>query len=885
MRLRQVSLATVVSVVAGAVSTLGITAAPAEADGSTVLAVSNYSHLVVDAAHQHLFFSQGAGSSSILVTDLSGNQVGTIPGEAGATGLVLSADGATLYAALSGGDAIAAIDTTTLAETTRYPTGAGSAPTSLALTGGTTLWYGYTKAAPAGTSPGAGGIGDIDTAASAPVATPQPAMSHWTQAPVLATGGGILAAEEPDDSLSHVATFDVTGTTTGTTTGTGATATSPRTVADTLVYGGTAASMAVTADGSRVLLAAPQQFQVGSFLTSTLLSATPGGYAGGATYGPDAVALAADGTIATGSQIASGPDVWLTASGKQPMSSFAFTPSTLAPDGLAWGGSGDGSGSGNGDGLSLYAVTRNSAGGYTLNVLSNPRLTDTALSLAVVGWPVPTQQFTLSGTLTTKGATPVGAALQVTRDGTALPDATVGADGSYSINDTVNAVGSYSYQVSYPGDPTHRPSTASLHLAVSKLSTDIPASDLSKVGPSGVVFSGTLFTELGVGIVPPGSTIQVTRVDTDTQQSTELPDAPIDPVTHTFTVSDVPGPGLHFRYDLTFAGNATLEASASSTSVSFQPDTPGLTLHAPSSANRAAQLTITGNLTDDPYQPYAAADENVEITKTDLAHPNGYSLGTAVVAADGSLSFQDTPQTGGPNVYTVSYPGDATHSAVTEPTTVQVSRAATAVSLATNAADYGYGATATVTAHLGTSYNGRTLSIYAQPYGGAKVLVRTGTVDAHGKLTASYRITRRTVFTVSFAGDYRTAPATASAVGYAYAQLAEAQAGYYTSTHRGSTLYRVYHHTAHPKIAVGVAPNKTGECVYFQVQEYSAGAWHTVISTSCQKLNSGSTAAGTLTLPRAAGHLYRFSARYAHSAADTANLSTAGPWQNFTFRT
>src|SRR4051812_21813845 len=79
--------------------------------------------MAVDAAHQHIFFSQGNGSTGILVTDLSGTPITTIADEPGATGLALSADGGTLYAALADGDVIAAIDTATLTESARYPTG------------------------------------------------------------------------------------------------------------------------------------------------------------------------------------------------------------------------------------------------------------------------------------------------------------------------------------------------------------------------------------------------------------------------------------------------------------------------------------------------------------------------------------------------------------------------------------------------------------------------------------------------------------------------------------------------------------------------------------------------------------------------------------------
>jgi hypothetical protein len=72
---------------------------------------------------------------------------------------------------------------------------------------------------------------------------------------------------------------------------------------------------------------------------------------------------------------------------------------------------------------------------------------------------------------------------------------------------------------------------------------------------------------------------------------------------------------------------------------------------------------------------------------------------------------------------------DGLTEAATTSAIVAVSRAAASLSVTTNASSYASGSTATVTAHLGTTYNGRTVTIYAQPYGGNKTPVKTGTVD------------------------------------------------------------------------------------------------------------------------------------------------------------
>jgi DNA-binding beta-propeller fold protein YncE len=159
MRFKRALAAATASAVtaAGVVASVAVSAGPAAAGtitASVALPFSTYSQMLADPIHRHLFVTAGPGSSSILVTDYSGQTVATIPNEPGATGLALSGDGSTVYAALAHGDAISAISTTTLAETARYATGTGTDPAYVAYTSGR-IWFGY-GAAPTY------GIGSID---------------------------------------------------------------------------------------------------------------------------------------------------------------------------------------------------------------------------------------------------------------------------------------------------------------------------------------------------------------------------------------------------------------------------------------------------------------------------------------------------------------------------------------------------------------------------------------------------------------------------------------------------------------------------------------------------------------------------------------------------
>src|ERR1035441_10271321 len=109
MRFKQ-SIVAAFAAAAGVAISVGVPAFKAQAATTVVtLPITQYSHMLVDPAPHHLFITSGSGSSSTLVTDYSGQTVATIPNEPGATGLALSSDGSTVYAALADGDAISAI--------------------------------------------------------------------------------------------------------------------------------------------------------------------------------------------------------------------------------------------------------------------------------------------------------------------------------------------------------------------------------------------------------------------------------------------------------------------------------------------------------------------------------------------------------------------------------------------------------------------------------------------------------------------------------------------------------------------------------------------------------------------------------------------------------
>ena len=85
MRFKQ-SIVAAFAAMAGVAISVSVPAFKAQAATTVVtLPITHYSHMLVDPAHHHLFITSGSGSSSILVTDYSGQTVATATTAAVAT--------------------------------------------------------------------------------------------------------------------------------------------------------------------------------------------------------------------------------------------------------------------------------------------------------------------------------------------------------------------------------------------------------------------------------------------------------------------------------------------------------------------------------------------------------------------------------------------------------------------------------------------------------------------------------------------------------------------------------------------------------------------------------------------------------------------------------
>jgi hypothetical protein len=162
-------------------------------------------------------------------------------------------------------------------------------------------------------------------------------------------------------------------------------------------------------------------------------------------------------------------------------------------------------------------------------------------------------------------------------------------------------------------------------------------------------------------------------------------------------------------------------------------------------------------------------------------------------------------------------------------------------------------------------------------------LLKRGLVDAHGNLTVSYTAARSTLFTASFSGDARYSAAAAMRTVGVSVKVAMANSGYFSTKKIAGVTYRVYHHTGDLGANVTVTPDKSGQCVNLQVQQWDpkGKAWFANATIGCFALNKSSEVSTGLTLLQAAGAQYRVRADYARSGGDVTNLNTNGSWFYF----
>jgi hypothetical protein len=163
--------------------------------------------------------------------------------------------------------------------------------------------------------------------------------------------------------------------------------------------------------------------------------------------------------------------------------------------------------------------------------------------------------------------------------------------------------------------------------------------------------------------------------------------------------------------------------------------------------------------------------------------------------------------------------------------------------------------------------------------------VATGKVNARHKLFVSYIVTRTTTFTAVFAGTKGHAAARASHTVGTRARVASRVTNYFKTVKFNGVIYHYYHAAKALSLHSTVTPNKHGECLEPETEQWDKGpkgpVWDADTKYGCDTIDAQSHDSSPFDLSGAAGDKYRIRADYIRGKKDTANLSTDGPWVYF----
>ena len=487
-------------------------------------------------------------------------------------------------------------------------------------------------------------------------------------------------------------------------------------------------------DGSQVVTACGYPYQHEVWSADKLLPL--GGYPGG-PY-PLAGAWSGDGrSFDAGLDSAYEPDVYLYAAGSTTPTrivDIGATTELLQPRGLAMSA----------DGHRVWAVTRASSG-LVLRVLDLPApdaativldATPGALYagasvevygglLAVTGMPLAGEVLTVSRAAT--GAYPVP-----------LGTVTTDVEGGFFLVDTPPGAGSYEYTVARQADGARASAPVlvwatdtSLELSVSRGATPGTGTGvvrLSYQGPDGPA-ARTITLSRQVD----GTVTSLPSLTTDAYGDTKFTDTPpAGTVAHTASVAVY---GVH----------PAATTTASTTVLAATTLTAGTT---PASVQAGLPVVIGGRLAS---ATAAVAGATVSVSRSGCTQTAW--TGSAVTAADDGWWVTDPAPSVGTCTYRATYAGGGGYAPSSASTSVLVSLRATELTLAVVRGTGSTKKLAYVTAHLGGWHTNRSVTITAQPTGGAEVTLASGAVDAAGNLTATYQPRTTTTYRARYAGD------------------------------------------------------------------------------------------------------------------------------------
>ncbi len=292
--------------------------------------VPNYrfGDVLVDEARSRIYITGGTGTSDLVITDLDGGNVRTLAGVApGAAGMALSPDGTKLYIAASDQDWLRIVDTETFALSGQFAgktDGTMSCPRDVAFAAGQ-LWVSW------GCDNAPAGIGRVDLQTGAFQLNAIGSIDERiSTAPLLATTPSqpnMVIAGETGTNPALVVRFEATST-----------LLNQQAIRHT--DGGSVRQLAITPDGSQVIIPSGAPYYHPAWRTSDLVEVHQYPTA---AY-PNSVAIRDDGLVIAGINGAYEKDVYIfEPGGSTPIATYEFGhlpnqetwPYTVVPGGLA----------------------------------------------------------------------------------------------------------------------------------------------------------------------------------------------------------------------------------------------------------------------------------------------------------------------------------------------------------------------------------------------------------------------------------------------------------------------------------------------------------------------------------------------------------------------
>jgi hypothetical protein len=182
-----------------------------------------------------------------------------------------------------------------------------------------------------------------------------------------------------------------------------------------------------------------------------------------------------------------------------------------------------------------------------------------------------------------------------------------------------------------------------------------------------------------------------------------------------------------------------------------------LTATSPSTADAGTALTVRGGLTSGSAPVVGAP---VQVTRLGCSSTPWSAAG--LTAGDGTWSLVDAAPPAGTCTYRASYAGSGTYASSSQSTSTVVALRDAGVTVAVVRGTGSAKKSVTVTGRLGGWHVNRTLTITAQPSGGAETVLASGTVDSAGTFTAAFTPRTTTTYRVKYTGDDWYAAATAT---------------------------------------------------------------------------------------------------------------------------